>query len=172
MCVFYVSKQYEYNNTVIPVWLYYSMSRSWWKSNVYSLYTDHFLKNYAGPPTPLFVIYTVKLVHAQLFEVMNLLWKARINWYNLGLALGIDETTLKTIQVDYGDVESCFREMLSKWLKMISPPPSYEALVKVLVQPPVDCKELASELAKKHNIPLATPCKKLWLQQYECSQHK
>lgn len=83
---------------------------------------------------------------------MNPLWKARVKWYNLGLGLGINETILKAIQAHFGDVDSCFREMLSYRLKMADPLSSWEVLVKALAQPSVDCKELASDLAKKHNI--------------------
>ena len=48
------------------------------------------------------------------------------------MELGLDETTLKAIEVTYhGDVDVCFREMLSKWLKT-DPPPTWEALIAAL----------------------------------------
>ena len=91
----------------------------------------------------------------QLGEVVRLLWSARLNWHNLGLELGIHETELQVIKANNpNDVEACFREMLSYWLKMTKPAPSYQALVEACSRPFVKCHELASEIAKKHDITL------------------
>ena len=90
---------------------------------------------------------------SQLREVVGLLWSARLKWHNLGLELGIHETELKVIQANHpNDVEACFTEMLSHWLKMIQPAPSYQALVEACSRPSVKCYKLASEIAKKHDI--------------------
>lgn len=94
------------------------------------------------------------LVSANVTKVMKLLWHSRFKWYNLGLELGIDEPTLKVIQKDNKSTDACFSEMLSCLLKMIDPLPSWEAIVKALCQPSVNCKKVASDVAKKCNVPL------------------
>ena len=92
---------------------------------------------------------------SQLGEVVRLLWSARLKWHNLGLELGIHETELQVIKANHpNDVEACFREMLSHWLKMIQPAPSYQTLVEACSRPSVKCYKLASEIAKKYDIPL------------------
>ena len=52
------------------------------------------------------------------------------------------------------DVKACFREMLSEWLKMIDPLPSWEGLLEALKKPCVGHKNLAMKLAREHQIHL------------------
>lgn len=95
------------------------------------------------------------LVSANLVKVVNLLWNARLKWYSLGLELGIDETTLKVIRMNNNGVDACFRDYL---LKMINPLPSWQVIVKALCQPSVDCKKVASDIARSYNVPLPGNC--------------
>ena len=83
---------------------------------------------------------------------MNTLWDVRVVWFYLGLQLGIKESTLKAIKANNDCVEDRFREMLSCWLKMTEPSPSWDILLAALAQPSVGKEDLASQLAKKHNV--------------------
>lgn len=91
--------------------------------------------------------FPVDLVSANLSKVLNLLLEVSIKWFNLGLQLGLKERDLKVIEQDHAKdgVEVCLREMLSLWLKMINPHPTWEGLVAALKKPSV----LFSRLAKK-----------------------
>lgn len=44
--------------------------------------------------------------------------------------------------------------MLIEWLKMISPQPTWERLMKALMEPIVGCQDLAVRIARKHDITL------------------
>ena len=55
-----------------------------------------------------------------------------VEWYNIGLQLGVEDAELKMIQQNYPrDSEACKREMFSAWLKKASSP-SYQELVEAL----------------------------------------
>ena len=55
-----------------------------------------------------------------------------MQWYDLGLQLGVDDEELKVIQKNNpGDLRACQREMFSAWLRTGSSP-SYQQLVKAL----------------------------------------
>ena len=53
-------------------------------------------------------------------------------WKNLGLFLNLDEGTLDKIEHDYKKANDCLREMLSTWLKKVTPPPSWETLAEAI----------------------------------------
>ena len=94
-------------------------------------------------------MYIVDLVLGNLSKVLDMLWNARDGWINLGLALGIDHTTLKVIKKDNAnDTDACFTEMISVWLKM-DPPPTCETLVAALKAPSVGERKLAKKLKKQ-----------------------
>lgn len=60
------------------------------------------------------------------------------------------EVELKCIETSCNiKVEVCFREMLSAWLKMIDPLPSWEGLLAALVTPPVGCEDVAEQVMKE-----------------------
>ena len=74
---------------------------------------------------------------------------------DLGLQLGVDQTTLRVIERDYRDMtKRCFMEMLSEWLKMIDPLPSWEGLIAALKSPSVKRKDLAKMVTKEFSIPV------------------
>ena len=101
---------------------------------------------------------TVTLVSKNLPKVRALIHKACPQWYDLGLELGVEETTLDVIKNDNDNkTEICFRAMLSVWLKMIDPCPSWEGLVAALKQPYIGHEELADKVNKEQGIaPKAT----------------
>ena len=84
--------------------------------------------------------------------ILDALWDARTKWYVFGLALGVDETTLDAINGK--DDDTCFRMMISKWLKMAYPRPSWEVLVKALCSPSVGRRDIAEEIAEKYGVSL------------------
>ena len=81
------------------------------------------------------------------------MWDAKGEWINLGLQLNIKERDLKVIQTDSENTKSCFREMLSTWLKMIDPPPSWEDLLTALEHCTVQCGDLAKKIRERFDMP-------------------
>jgi hypothetical protein len=91
-------------------------------------------------------------VSANLFDLQTLTWEARPKWFNLGLAVGIDEAKLTAIKMNCGDVDPCFTEMLSVWLKMSSPQRSWERLVTALKQSTVGFESLAKSIEERFDM--------------------
>ena len=72
-------------------------------------------------------------------------------WFDLGLALGLLQPTLQGIKVRYQPSEHK-REMLTKWLNQVDGcRPSWEALVKALKSPNVQCYPVANKIEEAHN---------------------
>jgi hypothetical protein len=87
------------------------------------------------------------LVSANLPKLLNLLTSASTHWFDLGLQLNIDYTTLTNIRQDsHHETRDCFREMLATWLRM-TPNPSWEDLLAALKAPSVGHMALAEDLA-------------------------
>ena len=98
-------------------------------------------------------VHTVDLVPDNIAKVRRLLWDASPDWLDLGLELGVNPTTLRIIRHDNHDVvKHCFTDMLSEWLKMIDPHPSWEGLISALKQPSVGCKGVAKAVEKEIGI--------------------
>ncbi len=51
-----------------------------------------------------------------LKEVLSQLMDAINEWYNLGLALGVQVVTLRGIKSTENNIQDCLREMLTHWL--------------------------------------------------------
>ena len=75
--------------------------------------------------------------------VQRAAWDARAKWYNIGLELDIDPGTLDTIKRDNDNSDDRFRAMLTTWLKMVDPKPTWEALAEALRSPTVGYEHLA-----------------------------
>ena len=68
---------------------------------------------------------------------------------DVGIELKLNKDDLDTIRHNYsGDVETCFTEMLTMWLKQTIPLPNMAALILALKQPPVAMDQLAESLEK------------------------
>ena len=78
-----------------------------------------------------------------LRKVQRAAWDARAKWYNIGLELDIDPGTLDTIKGNNDNIDDRFRAMLTTWLKMVEPKPTWEALAEALRSPPVGYEHLA-----------------------------
>ena len=76
-----------------------------------------------------------------------------VEWYNLGLQLGVENAELKVIQKNNpGDLRACQREMFEAWLR-ITPNPSYQQLVEALLE--VGEITEADRLCKKYSKTMA-----------------
>ena len=70
-------------------------------------------------------------------------------WFNLGLALGLKQPTLKAIEYQ-NKPEDCKREMLTKWLHRFDTcRPSWKALVEALRSPNVKSYDAADGIEEK-----------------------
>ena len=84
-----------------------------------------------------------------LANILQAAWKARVEWYNIGLALCISSDTLDVIKSEnHHVVKDCFREMLKEWLKS-EPPPTWTELVEALKSPIVEYEELAEAITHR-----------------------
>ena len=90
-----------------------------------------------------------------LTRVLNLVLDVSTKWLDLGLQLGLKERELKCIEHDYGHhgAQTCLREMLSLWLRMINPHPSWEGILTSLSHPSVGNPALAHEIREKLGLP-------------------
>ena len=76
---------------------------------------------------------------------MNELYDQKTKWKRIGIELSVPESDLDAIT---GNPLECLQSMLSKWLKGINPPPTWEKLVAVL-RSKVDEERKAREIEKK-----------------------
>jgi hypothetical protein len=99
-------------------------------------------------------MYIVDLVFDNLPKVLDLLLDVSSKWYELGLQLGVKEGDLRIIEhnCSHRGALTCLREMLSVWLKMIDPPPSWERLLSSADHSTVGYPTLAGEIKQKVNI--------------------
>ena len=84
--------------------------------------------------------------------MVALLSGAQDNWYALGLQLKVDSSLLNTIKLENARMKDCLIAMVSEWLKMVNPRPSWEQLVKALHEDIVGCRALAIKIAREHEI--------------------
>ena len=78
-------------------------------------------------------------------------WKVRVDWHNVGLALGLSADTLKVIEIKYrDDCDKCYTEALQAWLRGANPRPSWNALCNALKSTTVGYELLAKKLSKEH----------------------
>ena len=73
-------------------------------------------------------------------------------WFNLGVALGLSYSTLKTIESNYPkDAHRCQTEMVIAWLQMKdNSQPSWQSLASALSSPSVGRIEIATLIAAEH----------------------
>ena len=97
-------------------------------------------------------MYAVDLVPDNLETVCNLVCDASSKWLDLGVQLHIKVVELKVIEMKCTDAGSCLKEMISTWLKMIDPPPSWEGLMTALEHDSVKCNDLAEGIRQQFGI--------------------
>lgn len=71
------------------------------------------------------------------------------SWHNIGTILGIPEGELNKIKRDnFNQSDDCLREMISKWLKMIDPEPTWDRLVNAVEK--INEKKKAQDIKSKY----------------------
>ena len=80
----------------------------------------------------MFPILTTSSYAHSVPRLKDLVLIRAVEWYDLGLQLGVENAELKVIQKNNpGDLRACRREMFKAWLR-INPSPSYQQLVEAL----------------------------------------
>ena len=100
-------------------------------------------------------VHAVTLTTKDLAKVRRLTFDACDKWHSFGLELGLRVTTLDIIRQTYNRSEDQFTEMLSKWLRMTDPPPTWETLIAALKERTMGLHDVA-ERVKKESEKLAT----------------
>ena len=78
-----------------------------------------------------------------------------VNWYNIGLELGVPYTELNYFRKMYSDPSESLREVLIHWLKTtVDSPPSWEAVVSALRSLIVNEMNVAAQLELKYCPPM------------------
>ena len=85
-----------------------------------------------------------------LSTVRHELHDARTKWYDIGIELKVDVSTLKTIESMYSNSKDCLREVITEWLKAVHPKPTWRSLVDALRRPVVDESKLAAVIEGKY----------------------
>ena len=104
-----------------------------------------------NPHSKSFFYLCIATAPLDLKTVQVELWDVKCKWYNLGLELDLDKSSLDAISANrHEQVEDCFREVLSQWLDLATPSTSWKALVKALRSPAVDFPQVASKIESKY----------------------
>ena len=89
---------------------------------------------------------------------MNELHDVRTKWKMIGLGLRLPHSDLDAMS---GSPQDCLQSSMSKWLKGVDPPPTWQAIVAVLRSRAVGEERIANELEEKfcRDIPSEAPVK-------------
>ena len=90
-----------------------------------------------------------KLTIDNLADVLEAVWEARSEWYNIGLKLGISPGTLDSIEATGQNPGRCLTAMIKDWLKNGKLKPSWAELAKALKSPMVGYAQLAEQLSQQ-----------------------
>ena len=85
-----------------------------------------------------------------LSTVRNEIHAARAKWYDIGIELKVDVSTLKSIESMYSNSKDCLREVIAEWLKAVHPKPTWRSLLDALRRPAVDESKLAAVIEGKY----------------------
>jgi len=86
-----------------------------------------------------------------LVNVLRELKEVTHEWYELGLLLGLECSTLETIKATNQTVKECKRTMVVSWLqKKDNSSPSWQALVIALRDPLVNCPDIANQIEQNY----------------------
>ena len=85
-----------------------------------------------------------------LSTVRNEIHDARTKWYDIGIELKVDVSTLKTIESMYSNSKDCLREVITEWLKAVHPKPTWRSLVDALRRPVVEESKVAAVIEDKY----------------------
>ena len=68
------------------------------------------------------------VIHSKLRDAFKKLLPLAADWNNIGVLLGIKDNILREIRHNEKQGYDCLREMLSEWLKIDNPPPTWNSL--------------------------------------------
>ena len=80
----------------------------------------------------MFTILTVPLTPDNTREIIDVTWPHRARWRLIGTELGIDTGTLDAIDANNKKVEGCLNELITGWIRSITPRPTRAAITAVL----------------------------------------
>ena len=92
----------------------------------------------------------IHLTIDDFYDVQSELWRARQNWYNLGVRLGISIAELEVIDQD-SNVGRKFNQMIKSWLNK-GKNCTWKSICATLRHPTVDMGALATEIGADMNI--------------------
>ena len=83
--------------------------------------------------------------------LVNELCAVRDKWFELGVQLNLLPSDLNVIQMECNNKPSrCLLGMLSLWLKVTSPPPTWQNVVDALCSPAVSRPVVAKAIIKEY----------------------
>ena len=87
-------------------------------------------------------------------DVLRELSEITNDWFDLGLALNLKDSTLSSIETDKETVNERKRGMVRSWLQQKDDckPPSWQALVEALEDPLVERRDIAKQIKQKYKI--------------------
>ena len=86
-----------------------------------------------------------------LDRVYNAVIGARSKWYHIGLALEIDPDDLDSIKdANRGNPDGCLTDVLKKFLRQVSPKPSWKRLADAMASLSVGRGDIAEDLRKQY----------------------
>lgn len=102
---------------------------------------------------------TKRLSEHHLQNIQSLLWDVRFKWHNIGLALGIDPSTLEVVKrSNLHVVDDCFSQMLLKWLRRGDCVPCWKALAEALRSPTVGVQVIEESTSKLLSLVIESNC--------------
>ena len=98
-----------------------------------------------------FSFYLDTLTMKDLKILVNELSAVKDKWFDLGVQLNMTPPDLNSIQIQYHNNPSrCLSEMLSQWLSITTPPPTWQTVVDALYCPAISRPLVAQDISKKY----------------------
>ncbi len=90
----------------------------------------------------------IVLTGADILTICESLKNASYNWFDLGSALGVNNSDLKDIEDEYRHNKRCLREMVSKRLEVTDPkhPMTWPYICECLRSPTIERNDVAEKI--------------------------
>ena len=99
------------------------------------------------------IILTGTLSINDLCEIQSELHEVRDKWYHLGVQLKVPVSDLSAIRIQYrNDPEDCLLDMLTRWLSITIPSPTWQTVIDALCSAPIKRLLVAEQIRKKYCI--------------------
>ena len=86
------------------------------------------------------------LTESNLKALSNELNEVRDMWFSLGVQLEVPLGDLRAIRTQFSNPADCLIEMLSYWLTMTAPPPTWQRVVDALNSPSIAKPNIADKI--------------------------